>query len=218
MDGSPKRTRPRTARTTLGPLAPLLGKAWCKVFGWKVEGGKPPVDKAVLIAAPHTSNWDLPFMLAVAWACETDVSWFGKHTLFEFPFGGIMRWLGGIPVDRRSRHNMVEQAVQTFAERDYLVLAVPPEGTRGKTTRWKTGFYYIASGAKVPIMLGYLDFGRKAGGFGTPFYPTGDIEADFAEFRTYYAKVTAKYPDLACDVALEPAAVARSFAKSPLLN
>ena len=168
-----------------------------RLFGWQLEGQPPDRSKFVLIAAPHTSNWDLPVMLAIAFVYQIKVYWMGKHTVFRGPMGPVMKWLGGIPIDRRSPHNMVNQAAAQFGTVDDLILAVPPAGTRGWTRSWKTGFYYIAHEAQVPISLGFLDYGRKVGGFGPTLTTSGDIQADIVQIREFYDKVTAKHPDKA---------------------
>lgn len=187
-----------------------VGRAWLRAFGWRVEGGPPPVDKAVVVAAPHTSNWDLPFTLAVAWSLDRDVQWVGKHTLFAVPvWGRFMRSLGGIGVDRRTRNDSVKAIAHAIEERERVLLIVPPEGTRGAAKRWKTGFYWIAVEAEVPIVLGFLDYGRKRGGLGHVLQPSGDIARDFERMRTFYADVRGKHPERQGRVALaedEPAA------------
>ncbi len=183
-------------------LRHLVGRAWLSAFGWEVEGGRPDVKKAVVVAAPHTSNWDLPFTLAVAYVLDVPISWVGKHTLFAPPFGGIMRALGGVPVDRRARNGAVSAIAERIREADEIFLIIPPEGTRGRATRWKTGFYYAAVEAGVPIVLGFLDFGRKRGGLGEVFHPTGDIARDFERIRAFYADVKGKYPDKSGSITL----------------
>lgn len=168
---------------------------WClKLWGWTPVGSLPST-RCVVIAAPHTSNWDFPIALLVAAALKTRINWLGKDTLFRFPFGGIMRALGGIPVDRSKSNNMVDAMVQTFGERDYFITVIPPEATRSHATRWKTGFYHIAHQANVPIVFGFLDFAKKIGGFGPSLVPTGDIEADFEQIRAFYVTITGKRPD-----------------------
>lgn len=180
-----------------------IGRAWLRAFGWRVEGGAPPVDKAVVVAAPHTSNWDLPFTLAIAWSLDLDIAWVGKHTLFEKPiWGGFLRSLGGIGVDRRTRNDAVKAIADVVRARDRLLLVVPPEGTRSAASRWKTGFYWIAVESGVPIVLGFLDYGKKRGGLGTILEPTGDIHADFDELRAFYADVKGKFPDRQGKVAI----------------
>ena len=147
------------------PVSPfflhLIGKFWLWLFGWKIRGETPTYRKFVLIAAPHTSNWDFPFMLATAYAMRVRISWFGKHTLFIPPWGWFMRTLGGIPVDRRSPQTLVTQMAEKLKSSEDLVLAVTPEGTRNKVDIWKSGFYHIARESNVPIGLGYLDYDRK---------------------------------------------------------
>ena len=153
-----------------------------RITGWKVEGALPAhAAKSVLIAAPHTSNWDLPYTLMLAFSLRLRVYWMGKHSLFKAPFGGVMRWLGGIPVDRSQANNLVANSAQAMRDADGpMQLIVPPEGTRGKTRHWKTGFYFIAQQAGVPIVLAFVDYGRKVGGLGPLFEPTGDVDADMA--------------------------------------
>jgi len=148
-----------------------------------------------MIAAPHTTNWDLPITLALTFVFRIKVYWMGKDTIFRWPFGTLMKWLGGIPVDRSKTHNIVEQSVSAFQKNDHLVMIVPPEGTRKKVRYWKTGFYHIAHGAGVPIVLGYLDYARKTGGIGPVVWPSGDIDADMKIIQTFYAGITGKYPD-----------------------
>ena len=165
-----------------------------RLAGWKVEGITPVEQKYVLIAAPHTSNWDFPFTLLICFALRLRVYWMGKDSLFPPFLGGIMRWLGGIPVDRSKSGNLVQGTVDAFQANQRLTVIVPPEGTRGKVSHWKTGFYYIALGAQVPIALGYLDFKRKAGGIGKMFELTGEIEADMAAIRQFYCGISGKNP------------------------
>jgi 1-acyl-sn-glycerol-3-phosphate acyltransferase len=177
----------------LSSIARLL----LKLFGWRMAGQPPDAPKYLIVFAPHTSNWDLPIGYAFARAFKLAPSWIGKHVLFRPPFGRMYRWIGGIPVDRRSNNNAVEQVVQAFDQRERLVLAITPEGTRKKTSHWKTGFYYIASGARVPIQLAFLDYRRKIGGFGPLLMPSGDINADLSMMRDFFSGIAGKYPDLA---------------------
>lgn len=163
-------------------------------FRWKKEGQVPDVPKFVMIAAPHTSNWDLPITLILSLAFRMKVFWLGKHTIFRAPFGGLFKWLGGVPVDRRQANDLVTQCVETFKKSARMIMVIPPEGTRSKVRYWKTGFYYIAHGAGVPIALGYIDYKRKAGGIGPAVVTTGDIEADMVKIREFYAGVTGKNP------------------------
>ncbi|MDP2007651.1 MAG: 1-acyl-sn-glycerol-3-phosphate acyltransferase [Rubrivivax sp.] len=166
-------------------------RAFLRLNGWTVEGELPPAArKAVLIAAPHTSNWDLPYTLMVAFVLRLNVRWMGKASLFRFPFGPLMRWLGGIAVDRRKTNNLVSaSAAALVAAEGAVQLVVPPEGTRGKTRHWKTGFYFIALEARVPIVLAYMDYHLKRSGLGPVFTPSGDVEADLVEIKRFYAGV-----------------------------
>ena len=168
--------------------------AFLKLTGWKVEGSLPPDGKrSVLIAAPHTSNWDLPYTLMVAFALGLNIRWMGKQSIFKFPFGGVMRWLGGIPVDRSKSNNLVAASADSLREAEQpFQLVVPPEGTRSKTRYWKTGFYYIALAAEAPIVMAYMDYSRKVSGLGPIFQPTGDVEKDMADIKAFYAPFKGK--------------------------
>jgi len=172
----------------------FLALTYLWIFNWKKEGKVPDVPKFVMIAAPHTSNWDLPLTLILSLAFRMKVFWLGKHTIFRPPFGSLFKWLGGIPVDRRQANDLVTQCVQTFKNSARMIMIIPPEGTRSKVRYWKTGFYYIAHGAGVPIALGYIDYKLKAGGIGPAVTTTGNIEADMVEIREFYAGVTGKNP------------------------
>jgi 1-acyl-sn-glycerol-3-phosphate acyltransferase len=188
----------------ISPLIRGLAFSFLKIFGWRLEGRLPEVDKLVVIAAPHTSNWDLPVLLSLAFALRVKACWLGKHTLFQGPLGFLSRWMGGIPVYRSASHNVVAQSVDMFRNSERLILTIPPEGTRSKVSHWKTGFYYIALGAGTPIAMAFIDYKRKATGVGPTLYPTGNIEADMEVIRNFYANVTAKYPDKAGLPALAP--------------
>ena len=165
-----------------------------RLTGWRVVGGAPTVPKYVLIAAPHTSNWDFPVALMVCFTLRLRVYWMGKDSLFPPLVGGVMRWLGGIPVNRARSGNLVQATVDAYNSNARLIVIVPPEGTRSKVTQWKTGFYYIAQGAGVPIALGYLDFRKKEAGLSRMFQPSGDIAADMVEIQAFYAGITGKNP------------------------
>jgi len=168
--------------------------AFLKLTGWTAEGALPPhAAKSVLIAAPHTSNWDLPYTLMIAFALRLNVYWMGKSSLFRFPFGSVMRWLGGIAVNREQSTNLVAAAAAAIRDADGpLQLVVPPEGTRSKTRYWKTGFYYIALEAGVPIVMAYMDYQRKRSGLGPLLIPTGDIDADMQTVKAFYAPIKGK--------------------------
>ncbi|PKO87302.1 MAG: glycerol acyltransferase [Betaproteobacteria bacterium HGW-Betaproteobacteria-10] len=163
-----------------------------KLMGWRIEGGAPDAEKYVLIGAPHTSNWDFPMTLLVCFSLRLRVYWMGKSSLFPPIFGSVMRWLGGIPVDRSRPGNLVQSTIEAFQRNPRLTVIVPPEGTRAKVRHWKTGFYYIAQGASVPIALGFLDFKRKVAGVNRLFEPSGDIEADMVKIQALYRGITGK--------------------------
>lgn len=168
-----------------------------RLSGWKVQGSLPAgASKSVLIAAPHTSNWDLPYTLMVAFALRLNVYWMGKEQLFRPPFRGLMMWLGGIPIAREKSSNVVAASVLAIQQVDGPVqLIVPPEGTRDKTRYWKTGFYFIALGAQVPIVMAYMDYQKKVSGLGPVFAPSGDLEADMAAIKAFYAPFKGKNAD-----------------------
>jgi 1-acyl-sn-glycerol-3-phosphate acyltransferase len=172
-----------------------LARAFVARTGWEPEGERPRPRRFVLIAAPHTSNWDLPYLLALAELFDVRVSWLGKSSLFRPPFGPVMRALGGIPVRRDRRSNLVAQVADAFANTADLALVVPAEGTRGRTEYWKSGFYHMARTAKVPIVCGYLDYARKRGGFGPAFEPSGDVARDMDFVRAFYADKVGKFPE-----------------------
>ena len=173
------------------------GRLWLGLFGWEVVGDARAYSKCVVVAAPHTSNWDFPFMLAAAHAQDVRASWLGKHTLFGAPWGWFFRRLGGIPVDRRAPQTLVAQMGERFKSCDELVLALAPEGTRGRVPFWRSGFYHIANESGVPVALGFLDYERRLCGLGPYVELTGNVRADMDRIRAFYRNVRAKHPDLA---------------------
>ncbi|MEZ4580217.1 MAG: lysophospholipid acyltransferase family protein [Caldilineaceae bacterium] len=178
-----------------------------RLLGWSVRGVRPPERKFIVCVAPHTSNWDWILLVFASRALNLPSPVFvAKHSIFRGPLGPIMRKLGGIPLDRERSRNFVDQIVAEYARRDELVIGITPEGTRSKTKYWRSGFYNIAMGAGVPITLGYLDYGQREIGMSAPFYPTGDIEADFVRIRAFYAGIQPRFPDLYGEPALRPAA------------
>ena len=183
----------------LKTLVRWFSRLMLKITGWKTVGVLPDDHKFVMIAAPHTSNWDLVFMLYTAFVFKLSIYWMGKATIFKRPFKYICMWLGGIPIDRSKSNNVVDQSINHFKNNEQFVLAVPPSGTRNKVTKWKTGFYHIAWGAKVPIVLGFLDYKEKQCGVLGIVYPTGNIEYDMDVIQGYYEGVTGKYPEKTMD-------------------
>ncbi len=168
-------------------LKRIIGESFLRVAGWKVRGDPPALERYVIIAAPHTSNWDLPFMLAFAFIYDIPVKWMGKHTLFKPPYGAFFRRLGGIPIIRHRPGGVVAQMIDEFEKNESLVLMVPAEGTRSHVDYWKSGFYRIACGADVPVVLSYLDFAKKEGGIGPSLKMTGDVHTDMDRIRAFYA-------------------------------
>jgi 1-acyl-sn-glycerol-3-phosphate acyltransferase len=170
--------------------------AWFKRQNWDVEGSGPSPRKFVLIAAPHTSNWDFVYFIGATDALNLDLSFMGKKSLFRWPFARAMKDMGGIPVDRKSSQNYVQQMIEEFGRRAEFMLTIAPEGTRGKVRQWKTGFYHIAVGAKVPLVCGMMDYKRKIVGLGPTIWPTGDYEKDMIEVHQFYSQCTPKHPQL----------------------
>ena len=170
--------------------------------GWKLASCKPPHANCVLIAAPHTSNWDFPMMLMFSNAFGIKIKWMGKDTIFVGPFGYILKILGGIPIVREKNTNLVKQMIELFARSEKLMLVVPAEGSRGLKKNWKSGFYHIAHGADVPVLPTFLDYGKRIGGFGIPIRLTGEINVDMDEIRSFYKPYLGKYPKLSGPILL----------------
>ena len=172
-----------------------LSRLYLKLIGWKIGSRlNPSIKQCVLVAAPHTSNYDYPIALATLYACGVSVRFLAKESLFRFPLGALMKASGGIPVDRSKHHNMVDAMVNMFKHNEELILMIPAEGTRSFVKEWKSGFYHTAIGAKVPIVLGYLDYGKKVAGFGDLFHPTGDYQKDLEAIQNFYRQFTARHP------------------------
>ncbi len=176
----------------------VLSSGILKILGWRREGRLPDFKKFILIGAPHTSNWDFPLVLAYAFSYRIKVFWLGKEALFRNRvLGRLFQWFGGIPVDRAKSQDAVSRTVEIFNAVEKLVLVISPEGTRKKVKKWRTGFYHIARGARIPVVLGFLDYRRKAGGLGPVLFPSGNFAADMETIRAFYATVTGKRPELA---------------------
>lgn len=178
-------------------LTAWIGRALMRLLRWRVVGTPPPVSKLVIVAGPHTSAWDVIIALIAKLALRIDVSFLAKHTLFFWPLGWILRNLGCVPVDRTGRHQIVDQMAQRFAERDGFILVLAPEGTRGHVERWKSGFYYIAQRADVPIVPVGIDFEHRRLRFGPPLVPTGDPESEVGQLKSFIEQFRAKHPELA---------------------
>ncbi len=180
---------PRRGNRVTQVAAALLLRA----LGWRIEGDIPSLSKAVLVGAPHTTNWDFALTMATAYALGARLQWVGKRSLFRWPMGIFMRWAGGISVDRRVSAGLVQAMVEEFRRRETFLLAIMPQGTRRPGATWKTGFHYIARGAGVPIVLVAFDYGRKAVRFGPTLAPSGDVARDVAEIQSYFVDVRGKY-------------------------
>jgi 1-acyl-sn-glycerol-3-phosphate acyltransferase len=163
--------------------------------GWRTEGQLPAEPRFVLVAAPHTSNWDGVIMFLGSRVFEYRLAWLGKQELFHGPLGAVLRALGGVPVDRASAHTAVAAAILALSSSERMALAIPPEGTRHRASHWKMGFYLIARRARVPLVLGYIDYGRRVAGLGPTLTPSGDVEADMEIIRRFYSGVTALHPE-----------------------
>lgn len=167
------------------------------ILGWKVENNFPKEPKKyIVIAAPHTSWVDFPIAILARMSEGTMIHFIGKGSLFKWPFGYFFRALGGTPVDRSKSNNLVDAVINIFNSKEEFKLGLSPEGTRKKVKKWKTGFYYIAKGANVPIVMASLDFENKRVKISEPYYITDDIEVDFAHFNTYYENIKGKKPEL----------------------
>ena len=172
--------------------------AFFKHEGWAIEGAAPTdTRKFVIIAAPHTSNWDFVYFLGATDALNLNLSFMGKASLFRWPFERLMRDLGGVPVDRSRSGDTVQAMADEFARRDEFMLTIAPEGTRGKAGQWKTGFYNIALKAGVPIVPGKMDYRRKVVALGQSIMPSGDYEQDMAKLAAFYRDCTPRHPERA---------------------
>ncbi|WP_394560297.1 lysophospholipid acyltransferase family protein [Aquipseudomonas alcaligenes] len=179
------------------PFAEWVGRSALRLMGWRIEGELPRLDKFVAIGAHHTSNWDFVIFIALKFVLRLNARWFGKHGIFRWPFGALMRSWGGIPIQRHLSLNMVEQAIQSFHDNREFILVLSPEGTRKRVERWKMGFYHIAVGAGVPIVPGALDFANRRVVIGQPFQPTGDVEADMRVLLAFFRPYPPKKPEYA---------------------
>jgi 1-acyl-sn-glycerol-3-phosphate acyltransferase len=185
----------RNVQRAHGPFAAAVGRFMMGIRGWRVEGTIPDVPRLVLIVAPHTSNWDFLTGLWVKLAMRMGARFVGKHTLFRWPLGVFMRWLGGVPVDRSAPAGFVEETARVVREAERMTLVIAPEGTRKRTGQWKSGFYRIAVAAGVPIVLAGFDYPRKVVFFGPLFEPTGDYEKDLPLLQSHFRADMAWKPE-----------------------
>ena len=174
----------------------FIAKLLFKLSGWKVVGHIPPnIKKCIMIAAPHTSNWDFIWARSAFYIMGIDVRFTIKKEFMKFPFGGIMDKMGALPVDRSKNNSLVNTMIDILEQNDEMVIMITPEGTRKYQPRWRKGFYHAAFGANVPIILGYLDYKKKEAGIGDVFMPTGDVDSDIEKIKDFYRTKTAKYPE-----------------------
>jgi 1-acyl-sn-glycerol-3-phosphate acyltransferase len=177
-----------------GRLASWLGRVLMSLSGWRFEGEVPDVRKMVLIVAPHTSNWDFPVGLQAKLALRLGGTFIGKHTLFRWPLGIFMRWLGGIPVNRSAAAGFASEVARVLRDADQMTVVIAPEGTRKRIPQWKSGFYRIAVEAGVPILPVGFDYPLKVVFFAPLFHPSGDYEKDLPQLRALYRAEMGKTP------------------------
>jgi len=185
-------------RKRLNPLLRVFGRVALRLLGWRYEGGRGDMlRKAVLIAAPHQTNWDLLYTLLASFAMDMPIQFMMKHTLFRFPLNLLWPRLGGVSVNRKAAANLVQQMVREFETRDDMILVIAPEGTRGHVPHWKLGFYWMALKADVPVLIGAIDYKTRKVHVGPAVRMTGDLDEDFAALRAHYLPrvgVDPRYP------------------------
>lgn len=186
---TPYRSIPRRGNA----LTSALGRAVLRLLGWRIEGDFPDLPKFLIVIAPHSSNWDWVLGMATILALKVDARWIGKHSLFWGPLGPLMRWCGGISVDRRASHGFVEQTAQAFRQRPQLVIGVTPEGTRKQVAKWKTGFYHIARAAEVPVVPAGFDYPSKRVVIGAPMVFGPDLETELARCQAFCQPFGGRY-------------------------
>ena len=169
-----------------------IARSILALFGWQLVGEFPNQSKMILIGAPHTSNWDMVLGMVVIWALKLRAFWWAKQSLFRWPHGGFMRWLGGLPVNRRISQGLVPQTIKEFERRQEYVLVILPQGTRARGAQWKTGFYHIAQGAEAPIVPILFDYGRKLMTFKPAFHATDNVAADLEYLQSLFVGVRGK--------------------------
>lgn len=177
----------------LKPVFYWLATVLLFLFRWETKGKMPDYKKFVIIAAPHSSNWDFVFTMLLIFKFKISVHWMGKNTMFKWPFRWLLKRLGGIPIDRSKKTNVVQTMVDAFGKSKELIITIAPSGTREKVMTWKTGFYHIANQAKVPIVCGFIDYKNNTIGIGPSLMPSGEIEADMGSIKTFYSQYAGKY-------------------------
>jgi 1-acyl-sn-glycerol-3-phosphate acyltransferase len=185
-------------------VIPALATRILALFGWRVDVVPPPGPKGIIVVYPHTSNWDFPLGYLTRLAMGIPISFVGKDTLFRWPVAGLLRRMGGIPANRRERTGLIGQLRAEFRRRDWMWLAIAPEGTRSHVPHWKSGFYRLALEAGVPVGLAFIDYGTRVVGLREYVRLTGDREADMERIRAAYAGKVGLIPERAGNIQLEP--------------
>jgi 1-acyl-sn-glycerol-3-phosphate acyltransferase len=173
-------------------------------FGWRIDIAWPPVPKCVIIVYPHTSNWDFVVGVLARFAVGLPAQWAGKDTLFRWPVAGLLRRMGGLPVNRREHTGLTGRLAEEFRRRPWLWLVIAPEGTRSRAEHWKSGFYHLALAAKVPVGLGFIDYGARVVGLTTYRPLSGNPEEDLAYMRAFYAGKVGRHPGQASEIRFRP--------------
>jgi len=181
-----------------------LATALLALFGWKTDIVPPPGPKGIIVVYPHTSNWDFPLGYLTRLSMGLPLSWVGKDSLFRWPIGGLLRRMNGIPVNRRERTGLIVQLQREFDRRDWMWLAIAPEGTRSHVPHWKSGFYRLAMAAGVPVGLAFIDYRTRTVGLREYVTLSGNPEQDMARIAQAYAGKVGKHPELAGGIQLEP--------------
>ncbi len=183
-------------------IVQLTGRLILRIGRWRLVSRQLPVRNFIVIAAPHTSNWDLLWLLGAAWSLGVHINWLAKASVFRGPAGPVLRAMGGIPVERDGRGKLVGRLSEQLAKGEGLALVIPPEGTRKYLNHWKSGFYRIAENTGVPILCSFLDYKERATGIGPLFSTTANMQADMDKFRAFYEPFTARYPADKSDIRL----------------
>lgn len=186
---------PAHLRAKRSALTRWIGRTFYRSIGWNLEGSLADTERLLVVAAPHTSNWDFVFGISMVLGINARIAWLGKHTIFVPGFGWFMRWLGGIPVNRDKPEAVMGYVDEAVKKDNGLIIVVAPEGTREKSKKWKSGFLRIAKNNNCTIQMGALDFPNKRIVLGDVFEPTGDNEADIAAIIQYYNQFEGRYPD-----------------------
>jgi len=183
-------------------ILPQVARFLLWLGGWTPVGTVPKLQKTVLIFAPHTSNWDGFWAIVYKVYVGLDLRFFVKDSMFWFPMGALLRFFGAIPLDRKRAKSAVDEAIAAFDDNESFYFGLAPEGTRSKTRGWKSGFYRIAEGANVPVVIGFLDYEKRRLGIGPAVTLTGDKEADVGILRSFYSSISGRWPEKASPVDL----------------